>query len=174
MAVHAHVTVRDSAIELPALLELLRVDAAGGQCLFVGTVRDHNHGEAVLHLEYEAYAPMAVAMMEKLTNHLAEKYELLRVVMVHRVGLLRIGDIAVVVGVSAAHRDEAFSACREGIDRLKLEIPIWKKEYFVGGSRWVDNCEGCAAGAEAYAEHLHAHPEHEPVKSVERAGKLVF
>ncbi|HYE77256.1 MAG TPA: molybdenum cofactor biosynthesis protein MoaE, partial [bacterium] len=145
-----HCALTDQPIDLPALLPLLDDPGTGGHCWFFGSVRDANHGFPVTALEYEAYAPMAVKLLEVLARHLEHKYGCRRVVLVHRLGRLRVGEVAVVVGVSAAHRDEAFRACREGIDRLKLEVPIWKKEYFAGGQRWVDNCEGCLASAEEY------------------------
>lgn len=169
-----HCALADQPIDLASLLPLLDDPGAGGHAWFFGTVRDKNHGLPVIALEYEAYAPMAVALMEVLAHHLEQTYDCRRVVLVHRLGRLAIREVAVAVGVSAAHRDEAFRACREGIDRLKLEVPIWKKEYFTGGQRWVDNCAGCMASAEEYAEHLLTHPHHAPLReSAEHAGMLV-
>ncbi|MEO7995308.1 MAG: molybdenum cofactor biosynthesis protein MoaE [bacterium] len=163
----------DTPIDTAALLRHCEDPAAGGHCLFVGTVRNHNHGEAVDYLEYEAYAPMALKLMEVLATHLLTTHDCLRLALVHRLGHLAIGDIAVAVAVSAVHRDTAFVACREGIDRLKLEIPIWKKERFAGGARWVDNCEGCAASAAEYADQLLAHPHHHPHGPIDRPGQLL-
>ncbi|MNT63645.1 Molybdopterin synthase catalytic subunit [compost metagenome] len=117
---------------------------AGGIVTFAGTVRNHNHGRQVLSLTYEAYVEMAQARMEALAREMTERWPVHRVVLIHRVGTLAIGDAAVFVGVSSAHRDVAFEACRHGIEVIKFEVPIWKKETFVGGEVWV---EGCAVHA---------------------------
>lgn len=163
----------DAPIDLLAVQQFLEHPQAGGQALFIGTVRDHNHGRQVESLEYEAYAPMALKLMAVLAAHLQRTHHPVRIALVHRLGSLKIGEAAVMVGVSAVHRDAAFLACREGIDRLKLEIPIWKKELFVGGARWVDNCQGCAAVAEDYERLLADAPRHSPQGSIEHPGDLI-
>lgn len=162
----------ESPIDVLAVQQFLGHPQAGGQALFIGTVRDHNHGRQVESLEYEAYAPMALKLMAVLAAHLQRTHQPVRIAMVHRLGSLKIGEAAVIVGVSAVHRDAAFLACREGIDRLKLEIPIWKKELFVGGARWVDNCQGCAAVAADYERLLADAPKHQPQGSIEHPGDL--
>lgn len=119
--------------------------AAGAYAGFEGWIRNENEGQNVLRLEYEAYEPLAVIEGEKVIAEAKSKYPLLQARCVHRSGLLEIGECAVWVGVSAAHRDEAFLACRYIIDQVKVRLPIWKKEHYVGGdSGWV-NCERCAA-----------------------------
>ncbi len=120
--------------------------ACGGYAAFEGWVRDHNEGQRVRRLEYEAFEPLAVREGERI---LAEARAALRrrarALCAHRVGTLAIGELAVWVGVSAAHRDEAFRACRYIIDEVKHRLPIWKKEHYASGdSGWV-NCERCAA-----------------------------
>lgn len=167
------IRLTNSALDLEEVLAFLANPQAGGEALFVGRVRDHNHGLRVEYLEYEAYAPMAERLLGVLAAHLQCTYHPVRLALVHRLGRLAIGDAAVVVGVSAVHRDAAFRACREGIDRLKLEIPIWKKEFFTGGARWVDNCQGCAAVASDYADYLSQAPEHQPQGTIEHAGSFV-
>ena len=129
------------------------VDAAAGAYVgFEGWIRNHNEGEQVLRLEYEVYEPLALAEGEKVIAEAVEKFPLLHAECVHRSGALDIGECAVWVGVTSAHRDEAFAACRFIIDQVKVRLPIWKKEHYVDGhSGWV-NCERCA-------EHGHTHPE---------------
>ena len=123
--------------------------SAGGYCAFEGWVRNHNEGRTVLRLEYEGYEPVALTEGEKILAEAREKHPHLDAHCVHRIGTLEIGDCAVWVGVSSAHRDEAFKACRYIIDELKHRLPIWKKEHYTdGNSGWV-NCERCA-------EHSHS------------------
>lgn len=128
------------------------VDAAAGAYVgFEGWIRNHNDGEDVLRLEYEVYEPLALSEGEKVIEEARQKFPILHADCVHRSGSLEIGDCAVWVGVTSAHRDEAFKACRYIIDQVKVRLPIWKKEHYVDGhSGWV-NCERCA-------EHGHTHP----------------
>lgn len=117
---------------------------AGGFVSFEGWVRDHNEGKAVLALEYEAYAPLALKEGQRIVAEALERFAVEGVVAVHRVGALKIGDMAVWVGVSAAHRDAAFEAARYVIDEIKTRVPVWKREHYADGTvTWVD-CSGCA------------------------------
>ncbi len=119
--------------------------SAGGYVSFEGWVRDHNDGQKVLRLEYEAYETLGEKEGERIVNEALSRFGVGAALCVHRVGALEIGDLAVWVGVSAPHRDEAFAACRYIIDEVKHRVPIWKKEQYVDGdSGWV-NCERCAA-----------------------------
>ncbi|MNX80876.1 Molybdopterin synthase catalytic subunit 1 [compost metagenome] len=136
------IQVTSEPIDVAALERLLAHPAAGGIVTFSGVVRDHNVGREVLFLEYEAYAEMAEAQLADIHRRLTERWDTKRVVMVHRTGRLAIGDVAVFVGVATAHRAQAFEACRFGIDTIKHELPIWKKEHFVGGEVWVEGCAG--------------------------------
>ena len=121
--------------------------AAGAYAGFEGWIRNENEGHQVLRLEYEAYEPLAIKEGERVIAEAKDRFPLLHARCVHRSGLLEIGECAVWVGVSSAHRDEAFLACRYIIDQVKVRLPIWKKEHYVGGdSGWV-NCERCAAHA---------------------------
>jgi molybdopterin synthase catalytic subunit len=143
----------------PAALRTALADpAAGGYAAFEGWVRNHNEGQAVSRLEYEAYAELAVKEGERILAEARAHFPILRAACVHRLGALDIGGLAVWVGVSAAHRDEAFAACRYIIDEVKHRVPIWKKEYYVNGdSGWV-NCERCAHGAAAGPDPHHRTP----------------
>jgi molybdopterin synthase catalytic subunit len=127
-------------IEPGNLRPLLDDAAAGGYCSFEGWVRNHNEGRAVLRLEYEAYESLGVKEGERILAEAADRFAILNAACVHRVGRLEIGEMAVWVGVSAAHRDAAFAACRYVIDEVKDRVPIWKKEHYAAGeSGWI-NC----------------------------------
>ncbi len=110
---------------------------AGAIVTFTGIVRDNSRGQTVTHLDYEAYAEMAVPQMRKIGDEIKERWPAARVAMAHRTGHLEIGEASVVIAVSCPHRDEAFEACRWGIDRLKESVPIWKKEVGTAGEVWV-------------------------------------
>jgi molybdopterin synthase catalytic subunit len=111
---------------------------AGAICTFTGVVRDNSRGRSVAHLEYEAFASMAVAQMRKIADEIGEHWPDVRVAMVHRTGRLEIGEPSVVVSASAPHRAEAIAACKWGIDRLKETVPIWKKEHASDGTFWIE------------------------------------
>lgn len=122
--------------------------ACGGFVSFEGWVRDHNEGLAVTRLEYEAFETLGVKEGERIIAEARARFGAVNVACVHRLGVLRIGDVAVWVGAAAAHRDAAFRACRFVIDEVKHRVPVWKKEHYVNGdSGWV-NCERCAARAD--------------------------
>ena len=130
--------------------------ASGGYASFEGWVRDHNEGRRVERLEYEAFEALAIKEGERIVADAVARFGVSRAACVHRVGALGIGDLAVWVGVSSAHRGEAFAACRYIIDEVKHRVPIWKKEHYADGdSGWV-NCERCAAAAHGH-DHDHAH-----------------
>jgi molybdopterin synthase catalytic subunit len=127
---------------------------AGGYVSFEGWVRDFNEGREVTRLEYEAFQELAVKEGERILAEAAVRFPIKHALCIHRVGSLALADMAVWVGVSAAHRGEAFGACRFIIDEVKHRVPIWKKEHYRDGdSGWV-NCERCAAAPHA---HDHAH-----------------
>lgn len=132
----------------PAKLRDALIDPrAGAYASFEGWIRNHNDGRAVTRLEYEAYDPVAIEEGGRVIEEAKRKFDVLEVRCVHRSGMLDIGDCAVWVGVSAAHRDAAFAACRYVIDQVKVRLPIWKKEHYVDGtSGWV-NCERCTSRA---------------------------
>ena len=127
---------------------------AGGYVSFEGWVRDFNEGREVTRLEYEAFQELAVKEGERILAEAAARFPIKHALCIHRVGSLALADMAVWIGVSAAHRGEAFDACRFIIDEVKHRLPIWKKEHYRNGdSGWV-NCERCAAVPHA---HDHAH-----------------
>jgi molybdopterin synthase catalytic subunit len=113
--------------------------AAGGFVCFEGWVRNNNQGKEVLQLAYEAYPKLAVKEGNKIILEAMEKFQIKKACCTHRVGLLAIGDMAVWVGVSAAHRDAAFKACRYILDEVKSRVPIWKNETWLNGeSGWIE------------------------------------
>lgn len=115
----------------------VRDDSAGAIATFVGTTRSHSRGRDVLHLEYEAYEGMAEQVMADLAGDLTRRHGLCRVAIHHRVGRVDIGGASVVIAVSAAHRAAALAACAEAIEELKVSVPLWKKETYVGGEEWI-------------------------------------
>ncbi len=120
---------------------------AGALVCFEGRVRDNNDEKSVIALEYEAYEPLCRAEMEKIFTETRDRFQTIDIKAAHRTGKLKVGELAVWVGVLATHRDEAFAACRYTIDELKKRLPVWKKEYYADGtSQWT-----CCA------EHSHAH-----------------
>ncbi|HEV8019068.1 MAG TPA: molybdenum cofactor biosynthesis protein MoaE [Steroidobacteraceae bacterium] len=146
-----------------ALRARLADPACGGYAAFEGWVRDSNEGRRVRGLEYEAFEALAMREGERIVAEAIARFGVSRAACAHRLGELAIGELAVWVGVSAPHRDEAFRACRYIIDEVKHRLPIWKKEHYLSGdSGWV-NCERCAAAAApaeaagAQAGHHHAH-----------------
>ncbi|MFK7885335.1 MAG: molybdenum cofactor biosynthesis protein MoaE [Gammaproteobacteria bacterium] len=140
-------SVQDTPIDVDALRRAMTDVTCGAFTSFEGWIRNHNEGQDVLRLEYEVYEPLALKEGERLIAQAVERFGVTNARVVHREGLLELGDCAVWVGVSAPHRDEAFAACRFLIDETKVRLPIWKKEHYVDGhSGWV-NCERCAAHA---------------------------
>jgi len=152
-------------IDTAAERERVTDPGCGGYASFEGWVRNHNEGQQVRHLEYEAFELLAVKEGERIIREAIERFGIEHAACVHRVGDLALGDMAVWVGASARHRQEAFLACRYIIDEVKHRVPIWKKEHYVSGdSGWV-NCERCATAPQlsrdAAHQHDHAH-RHDP------------
>ncbi len=128
-------------IDMGELMKHVENDDVGGVCSFTGLVRNHSRGgQKVTHLEYHTYPEMAEKKMRQLAEEIEERYGVTRLAIEHRVGTLQIGDIAVGIAASSAHRDAAFKACRYAIDRIKQIVPIWKKEFGEGGAVWVEEC----------------------------------
>ncbi|HUS27759.1 MAG TPA: molybdopterin converting factor subunit 1 [Kofleriaceae bacterium] len=132
-----HVVLSDQPLSLDRCVAAVAGPGMGGLVTFTGMVRLHSRGTTIDHLEYEAYAPMAVKVMTQLCEEIEAEVAGVRLAVEHRVGNLAIGDIAVVIAAAAPHRAEAFTACRAMIDRLKDRVPIWKKEIGTGGEEWV-------------------------------------
>jgi MoaE-MoaD fusion protein len=127
----------DTPLQLQRVVDAVRGDGQGGLVTFSGAVRDNTKGKRVLQLEYEAYAPMALKKMAEIAAEAAQQWPGTRVAIHHRTGVLKPGELAVVIAASAPHRKEAFRACEHAIDRLKQDVPIWKREVFEDGSVWV-------------------------------------
>lgn len=135
-------------VDSTALRAELQDPSCGGYCAFEGWVRNHNEGHEVTRLEYEAFEPLAMKEGERILAVAVAQFGVQHAACVHRIGDLGLGEMAVWVGVSARHRDEAFRACRYIIDEVKHTVPIWKKEHYRDGhSGWV-NCERCATEME--------------------------
>ncbi|MGH2591036.1 MAG: molybdenum cofactor biosynthesis protein MoaE [Actinomycetota bacterium] len=132
------VRVTDQEIGAGEAVAFVGDPGAGGTCLFLGTVRDRSDAGEVTGLLYEAWQELAVRRLEELGEELFTRWPLERVALLHRFGELAVGEVSVAIAVSAAHRAEAFEACRHAIERLKHDVPIWKKEHLVSGeSTWV-------------------------------------
>jgi molybdopterin synthase catalytic subunit len=145
-----------SAINADSLKQSLAKSEAGALTVFEGWVRNHNEGRSVISLTYEAMGPLAIKEGNKIIEEAKAQFKIYDAICEHRVGELKIGDVAVWVGVCSAHRGTAFDACRYIIDQVKLRLPIWKKETYVdGNSEWV-NCQSCAQGGEPHKELVYA------------------
>ncbi|MBI2956102.1 MAG: molybdopterin converting factor subunit 1 [Acidobacteria bacterium] len=120
------------------LVAAIKAPPDGAVVIFEGIVRNHSAGRQTLYLDYEAYEAMALAKMRALAAELHQQFAIDRLVMVHRLGRLEIGETSVLIAVSSAHRAAAFDACRAAIDLLKRTVPIWKKEYFADGAVWAE------------------------------------
>jgi molybdopterin synthase catalytic subunit len=137
----------DTPLDLTKLVAEVAAPDRGGIAAFVGTVRDHHQGRPVRELEYSAYAEMAETECGRIVVETERRWPV-RVALRHRIGLLAIGDAAVAIVVAAAHRDEAFAACRHVIEELKRRVPIWKRERYADGTvEWV----GAGAAADLAA-----------------------
>jgi molybdopterin synthase catalytic subunit len=131
--------LREVALDPSEVLAAVDDPAAGGVNLFVGVVRDHDGGDSVDHLDYTAH-PSALDRLREVAQGVAEEFEVVALAAVHRTGHLVVGDIAVVVAVSAAHRGQAYDASRALIDRLKANVPVWKHQVFTDGrEEWVNS-----------------------------------
>lgn len=125
-------------IDLNEAYAYLQSPEAGAVNLFVGTVRNHSKGKNVVRLDFEAYDTMAIRQMEHIAHEAFKQWPLVKLAMIHAVGAKEPGVPVVVIGVSSAHRDASFEACRFLIDELKKAVPIWKKEFYEDNSVWVN------------------------------------
>jgi molybdopterin synthase catalytic subunit len=124
-------------ISIQQCIEAVMSPESGGIDVFIGTVRNATKGKQVVRLEFEAYEKMAVSEMKKIADDVMKNGPVHKIVIHHRTGVLEVGEVPVVIAVSAAHRAAAFDACRYTIDTLKQTVPIWKKEVFEDGEVWV-------------------------------------
>jgi molybdopterin synthase catalytic subunit len=133
------ITVTSTPLDVPAHERAVAHPAAGAVILFQGVVRDHDHGQPVTLLEYEAH-PSAETVLKEVAEEIAADPEVYAVAVSHRVGPLRVGDVALVAAVSTAHRAAGFVACARLVDEVKARLPIWKRQVFADGTEeWV-NC----------------------------------
>jgi molybdopterin synthase catalytic subunit/molybdopterin converting factor small subunit len=124
-------------IDLDAVVAEVADEGAGAIATFLGTTRVHSRGRTVLYLEYEAYEGMAESVMAEIAERLSARFDLCKVAITHRIGRVGIGETSVAIAVSAPHREHALAACKEAIDTLKLDVPLWKKEVYEGGEEWI-------------------------------------
>lgn len=148
-------SVSDTPIDVAAARKSVADQHCGALVVFEGWIRDHNEGQEVERLEYEVYRPVAEKEGIKIIDEALARFSISHAMCIHREGLLELGECAVIVCVSSAHRGAAFDACRYIIDEAKTRLPIWKKEHYVTGvSEWV-NCEQCAAAGHSHGDHKH-------------------
>jgi molybdopterin synthase catalytic subunit/molybdopterin converting factor small subunit len=124
-------------LSLDAVVDAVRSERAGAIATFVGTTRVESRGRTVQHLDYEAYEGMAEKVMAELAASLRQRYDLCEIAIHHRTGRVEIGEASVVIAVSAPHRQDALAACKDAIDTLKEQVPLWKKEVYQGGEEWI-------------------------------------
>jgi molybdopterin synthase catalytic subunit len=127
----------DGPIDLAAVVAEVEDERAGAIATFQGAVRRRSRGRDVIALEYEAYSGMAEKVMAEIADGVKERYDLCAVAITHRTGRCEIGEVSVAIAVSAPHRQDALSACRDLIDELKERVPLWKKELYEGGEEWI-------------------------------------
>ena len=139
----------EQPIEITRLIMAVGRPEAGAIATFIGTTRDHNSGRRVMRLEYEAYPTMAIREMRRIGDEVTARFSSQAIAIVHRIGVVEIGEASVAIAVSAAHRGAAFDACRFAIDRLKEIVPIWKKEHYEGGEIWIGAQQGGPAERES-------------------------
>ena len=131
------IQILTTPLNIQSAIDWVMSPESGGIDVFIGTVRNQTKGKPVIRLEFEAYEPMAIAEIEKILKQAGEKWPIQKALIHHRTGVLEVGEIPVLIAVSAAHRAAAFEACRYIIDTLKQTVPIWKKEIFEDGEVWV-------------------------------------
>lgn len=156
--------IQEQPLALEPLLAWNAFPECGGLAMFAGTVRDHHDAKRVLSLTYTAYAPLAEKQIRDIERAVATRYGAPYVRVVHRVGPLAIGEMAICCVARAPHRAEAFAACKEAVDRVKHEVPVWKEEFYADGtSAFVEGCcirtdlDDAAAQGATTPQHDHRH-----------------
>jgi molybdopterin synthase catalytic subunit len=140
-------SVTHKALNLQELVDFVTQPEAGAIVTFIGTTRNNNEGRRVVALDYDAYPEMAEKELARIGDEAKEKWNIQRMAIVHRIGPVQITEPSVVIAVSAAHRADAFEACRFAIEEIKKTVPIWKKEVFEGGEVWIGTQSGQPFGA---------------------------
>jgi len=154
------IAIRDTPLDLNEALAAVSAADLGGIAIFVGTVRNLNEGRAVTLLEYHAYQSMAEKQMRKIADRIASGFETIRLAALHRTGALKVGDIAVICVAATPHRSDAFLACRQLIDEIKADVPIWKREHGADGPYWV-GWQDARCGHTDHPEHQAEHESHQ-------------
>ena len=131
------IKISDTTLSIDEAYQIVLDPSCGGNCLFIGTVRNQNKGKVVTHLDFESYEPMALKEMDKIAQLCQQKFEIHNIAIHHRSGHVGLTDIAVIIAIASPHRKDAFEACKFAIDSLKESVPIWKKEHLEDGSYWV-------------------------------------
>lgn len=132
------VDVQEELLNLQKASDFVNHPEAGAINVFVGTTRNHHDGKRVIELYYDCYREMAMKELRKVAEQMVDKYDLKRICIVHRTGLVPIGEASILLAVSSAHRKDAFSATAEAMDLIKQDVPIWKKERFEDGNVWKE------------------------------------
>ena len=147
-------SLSDEDLDSGALRESVLDPSCGGLASFEGLVRNHHEGRSVIRLDYEAHPTLAAKEGQRIMAEALDQFDITHAVATHRTGSLAIGDLAIVIHVSAAHRAPAFEACRFLIDEIKSRVPIWKHEFYEDGtSKWVEQCHGCREAAASRGDH---------------------
>jgi molybdopterin synthase catalytic subunit len=131
------IKISEATLSIDEAYQVVLDPGCGGNCLFIGTVRNKNKGNTVTHLDFETYETMAIKEMDKIADQALEKYNINHIAIHHRSGHVGLTDIAVIIAIASPHRVDAFEACKFAIDSLKDTVPIWKKEHLEDGSYWV-------------------------------------
>jgi len=131
------ILLSEESLSIDAAQKFVSTDNSGAIAIFIGTVRNVTDSKTVTRLEFEAYQPMAIKEMQKIAELAKTKWGFNKIALYHRIGTLSIGEMPVIIAVSSGHRATAFEVCRFTIDTLKETVPIWKKEFFEDGSKWV-------------------------------------
>jgi len=134
--------VTHGSIDIKEMLAFVSDAGAGAIVTFIGTTRDHNNGRKVIALDYEGYPEMAEKELSRISEEAKKKWNIQRMAIIHRLGPVQITEPSVIIAVSAAHRGDAFEACRFAIEEIKKTVPIWKKELFEGGEIWIGTQSG--------------------------------
>lgn len=136
--VNTSVKITEEKLDLNECYAFVTSDSCGGIAAFVGTVRNSTQNKEVTQLDFSTYKPMAIKEMQKIADQALAQFDIEKIAIHHAEGLLKIGDVPVIITASAPHRKAAFAACQFAIDTLKETVPIWKKEHFSDGEVWVN------------------------------------
>lgn len=132
------IKISEEPLSIDEIYDFVLDDYCGAVVLFIGTVRNHLGDQEVTHLDFQAYESMAISEMKKIADRCRSRYPVVKLAIHHKKGMVKVKEKAVIIGVSAPHRKEAFEACEFLIDELKKTVTIWKKEFFIDGSHWVN------------------------------------